>query len=352
MRANIVQIDIARCVANYMIVFFHAGGAVCQYCVASALEYRVWYYATLKLCNVALPTLFLVSGFCFFRDFQFREWPGKLWRRVKRLAVPYLAWNALFVVFYVSCSRFAPRLAGRVQEFGLDTLNGAVGKIASLVEQPIDVPLWFVRTLLYFAFFAPVAWCLLRHRVWRWIGAAAVIGFYVWKMVPGGGCPAIPACPAYAVLTFYIGGLLAAVGVTPFHLFRNPWWVAVGIIGMLFDIPEVLGQPMPSWRFGLGMLLKMPMYFALVNLIDGEKLSGAVLFKFAKDASFFVFAGHFLFCSIWVHLAAPMLANMETGKFTLLAMVFCGPGLATTVLAFWMGRRYLTRVTMLFDGTL
>ena len=109
-----------------------------------------------------------------FRNFDVSAWPRKMGSRLVCLGVPYFVWNLLFVVFYLSCARFVPRMRARVDAFGLDTVGGVASKVVDLFEQPIDVPLWYVQALLFCG--PGVVMTIAIHRLLRrWLPRVAQI---------------------------------------------------------------------------------------------------------------------------------------------------------------------------------
>lgn len=59
------RIDFVRCVSNYMIVLLHAWAAF-QYVEQSGAEYFFWTAICTHLSWIALPTIFVVSGYLLF----------------------------------------------------------------------------------------------------------------------------------------------------------------------------------------------------------------------------------------------------------------------------------------------
>lgn len=72
-------------------------------------------------------------------------------------------------------------------------------------------------------------------------------------------------------------------------------------------------------------------------------------FRGLKNAAPFVFMGHFLFCSLFVHLTGGAFRNCPVGSYLLPLATFVGPGLALTFLA-WRGWTKLRRLRCLRGG--
>lgn len=345
------SLDFGRCLANYMIVLLHAWGAASQYGTVGSVELAGWTMVASYGCNFALSALFVISGYLLFRCYELSVWPRKIVRRVRRLMVPYVCWNVVFVLFYLSVARFFPRVGERVAAFGLDTWRGVLAKIAHPVAVPIDVPVWYLRAVFVFALLSPALWALLRHRVGRWIGLTAVAGWYlldgVWGVVPG-----VPGYPTDALLAFSAGGLLAAGGTSPGTFFKSRWWLVPAVAALALDgWDAACGEGACPVALSLRMLMKTPAFFWAL-----ERLAGIGLFaraaRLLAGSAFFVYAGHFLFCSVWVHAIGPKLGGLAAGRMTVLMFLFLVPGLAGLYAAYALGRRYLPKVLRFFDGTL
>ena len=55
--------------------------------------------------QIAVPGFFVISGYQFYRDFDWGKLKSKWQRRVKSLLVPYIVWNFLYYLSYVTASR-------------------------------------------------------------------------------------------------------------------------------------------------------------------------------------------------------------------------------------------------------
>ena len=57
------------------------------------------------LARLRYRDFFVISGYQFYRDFDWGKLKGKWQRRVKSLLVPYIVWNFLYYLSYVTASR-------------------------------------------------------------------------------------------------------------------------------------------------------------------------------------------------------------------------------------------------------
>lgn len=156
----------------------------------------------------------------------------------------------------------------------------------------------------------------------------------------------LPGYPAYALMVFYLGGFLAVSDRTPCGFFRSAWWLVPGAVGLALDAAELLG-----WCDPLGLvsreLLVAPALFYFVSRIPRPE-------SFIPHPSylFFLYCGHFLFCSVWVHALAPRMDVSVPGTLTLLIALFLFPGLMSLSLAWFVLRRYLRSFLKVLDGRL
>ena len=347
-----------------MIVLLHAWAAF-QYVKWDTVEFKAWTFVCSHLSWMAIPTFFLISGYLLFQKFSFAAWPEKMWRRVKRLAVPYVIWNVVFVVFYLSLARIVPRLGARVASFGLDTFSGAFSKVLSLTVAPIDGPLWFLRVLFLLALASPLLFVFLR--VGRGIPLLACSVLWCVGESALGWREALQlTCPAYALTCFLAGGVLAINGRNLVESFAGKWrtWLSVGLLACVMSAGLSMCKMTNAAVVGVGTamgssimvslfsILQAPALIALVSRWNVERISANRTYQFLREMSFFAYAGHFLFCSMWLHTVAPLLNGYWMGKFTVLILIFVGLGVPTMAVVHWIAKRLCPRALKLFDGTL
>lgn len=345
------EIDSVRLLCNILIVFLHAS-ATFQYVRNEGLEFYVWDFICWCVPPILLPTLFFLSGWLLFRNYSNAVFGRKLWSRVRRLMVPYVAWNALFVILYLVAAQFFPRIQIRVDLFGLTTLSGCLSKIMGPIEYPIDLPFWFARTLFVFTLFAPIlSWVYRKVPVWGWGMIVAVLlgiplAFPVWtesmQMV----------YPVYAMIAFFIGGGMASrsIEIVPFFQAHRALFLPISLVAMVglfalkwcVAVPPVVYTPLTVLMFPLLWTIATP----LARVCSAEWIQKRLL-----PSSFFIYAGHFLFSSTLLHLVAPHLA-IGVGKLTVLGTMYVLIGVPLAVFIHRVGCRIAPRLMRVFDGTL
>lgn len=79
-------------------------------CSGVVLQHTQWLYKKSGLMNgvhdflffivtACVPFFFMLSGYLFFRTYSSKKWKEKLISRLHTLLIPYLIWNAIYVVF-------------------------------------------------------------------------------------------------------------------------------------------------------------------------------------------------------------------------------------------------------------
>lgn len=353
-----ISIDVVRCVSNYLIVLLHAWAAF-QYVARSGVEFIAWTAICSHLSWMAIPTLFMISGYLLFAGYDVSKYPSKVCRRVKRLALPYIAWNTLFVIIYFSLAKVIPRLSARVDSFGLDSVSGSLSKIVSFSVAPIDGPLWYLRTVFLLALVSPIVWGVMN--VWKgipilvlcaaWCIIESMLGFVGYLSL---------TMPAYAIFCFVLGGVFSMRRKGIADVFKSPYWLMIGICACAIRgwimIPNLLSNTTATVVEDIVIsflsVLEAPALLSLVSRLDVERITASRVYGLFKDMSFFAYAGHFLFCSIWLHSLAPLMGGYWHGKFTVLITIFVVFGTVTMIGVYYVGRKLFPKAIKLFDGTL
>lgn len=101
----------------------------------------------------------------------------------------------------------------------------------------------------------------------------------------------------------------------------------------------------------VAFMMELPLLFSIAPGLT-RCLERVPHVDFLKQSSFFLYAGHLLFCGSVLHLIAPRLAFLGVGKLSVLIVIFCTVGVAVNLGAYWVGKRFLGRLFSLWDGTL
>lgn len=351
------EINLIRCISNYLIILLHAE-AVAQYCNSETIEYKFWHFICENLCSAALPALFFISGFLLFRNYNFATVEVKFKRRCKRLLIPYLSWNVVFCLFYLVGAILIPRLAMRVDAFQLNSFSGVLDKIISINTPPIDGPLWFIRTLIIYTLISPLLYYIItKHKSLGFILILAyvVVAYYFGFITKIG-----MSYPCYAILAFYIGGVLACRN----HLnivsrFSSPIFSIISVIGLCLlayagTQGSIWGSRYVALMTEIGKFCLLPLLFNLLLWFKKTHnisiLYNSKYYQSLKNMSFFAYAGHFLFCSLLVHSIAPLIKTQFFGKETILILLYFFGGIFIIYVIYRVIARF--KFSKIFTGTL
>ena len=114
----------------------------------------------------AVPLFFFISGFLFFvkGDFNLEVYKKKIVKRIHSLLIPYLVWNAIFLILNSRWLFKDINLIGYVTTFILAFIGLPFEHIINMeMSCPIDPPLWFIRDLLGVMFFSPLIYILVAR---------------------------------------------------------------------------------------------------------------------------------------------------------------------------------------------
>ncbi len=258
--------------------------------------------------QIAVPGFFIISGYQFYRDFDWGKLKGKWERRVKSLLVPYIVWNFLYYISYAAASRI-PAVAdvvgkGRV-EISLTALVDAV------VRHTYNNVFWYLYQLLWLVALAPVFYLMFRRiasgclllalcwiLVWRnqtgffvnpdaliYYGSGAMLALHWKEPVEAeenrkrflGGC----VCLAAAAAVYAVG--LWKACIPAFVLCR-----LCAVAGLWLVLP---GKNLPAARdFMKYNFFLYAVHFAIVRLIN----KGAAMVLSGKTGAWYIPFGLFL----------------------------------------------------------
>ena len=98
-------------------------------CGETAEVYLTEHWIGDRFGQIAVPGFFMISGYLFYRDFDWNLLAGKWKRRISSVLVPYILWNFLYYMGYVVGSRLTgiSTIVGKgVVPFSLPALTDAV----------------------------------------------------------------------------------------------------------------------------------------------------------------------------------------------------------------------------------
>ena len=334
------SLDVLRTMGNVAVVVIHAF-TVGQYVIGRGVEYRIWQVACLDVFLTALPALFFLSGYLVEGPLTFTVWSQKFVRRLKRLVAPYIVWNLIWLIVYFAAAHFNAHYSERVAALGLNSLRGAVTHCLGILSDPLDAPLWYVRSVF----------CLfLVYPLFHWmigglgVGVLAVLmlGWGLW-----GGVWGMPLdshlLPYYAPLMYLCGMMLrrSRFKISVLADYR------VALIGGLFILlMQFVGRGFAySLCLSGGALLFIS---AALNL--SRYLMQSSVWHRLDDCAFFIFAFHFMVCPVLPRLLSRVIDVGGPGALTFLFAVYVLGGLVLCCACWSVGVRFFPRMFRLLNG--
>jgi surface polysaccharide O-acyltransferase-like enzyme len=114
------------------------------------------------LCRLAVPFLFCISGFLFFKSENYRLnlYSKQVKRRIQTLFIPYLIWAIWGIVFYYILQSF-PESS---EFFTKDNIRSFTiyDYLDKMLMNPIPYQLWFIRDLMIIVVVAPLLYITIK----------------------------------------------------------------------------------------------------------------------------------------------------------------------------------------------
>ena len=162
---------------SLLVVWVHSfNGELFMGTPEAALEVaRIEHILGESLGQIAVQGFFMVSSYLFYRGFSWEKLIPKWRSRVRSLVLPYLLWNFLYYMGYVTATRL-PGLAGVVGKSPVP-FTGA-GLFEALVCYAYNPVFWYLFQLILLVALAPLIYAVMRGNA---TGAAA-LGIMAWGL--------------------------------------------------------------------------------------------------------------------------------------------------------------------------
>lgn len=135
-----------------------------------SLADRIENFVSVGLGQIAVPGFFLLSSYLFFRNFFWDKLLRKWKSRVFSVLIPYVVWNTIYYLGYMSASR----LLAMQSVVGRDVILFTVQEIWRAVSQYAYAPIfWYLYQLIFLIIVSPVIYALVKNRA---IGLFWIIG--------------------------------------------------------------------------------------------------------------------------------------------------------------------------------
>lgn len=149
------NIDILKGLACLMVVFIHSFNIFAYIGINNVDILQLIMSPVRMLTKLGVPIFFIVSGYLSKNTLKKMSYKDMVIRKAKILLIPYLLWNAIYMVFELLGYFILP---DAFEDLTSITLGGILIKLLGIpfMEPPIYEPLWFVRTLFLIFLFLPL----------------------------------------------------------------------------------------------------------------------------------------------------------------------------------------------------
>lgn len=251
------------------------------------IYFRVLYPFYNWLGETGVPGFFFISGYLFF--LSKKSFVQKIGTRVHTLLVPYVLWNTLLLVLYVTAYAIGhPQdINGRsLADYNwIDYLRlyWDRGSYDNGNFVPLLCPLWYIRNLLIMSLLSPLLYYIIRYTREFFLLVAAVW----WMMTPHNAF--IPQ----TILFFCLGAYFSIHHINPLQVFvkQKALFLSFFAIFAICDIGShvAYGTPVNLQLHRFALIFNIPALLLLADYCERHHYSSKTL----PNAAFIVFCVHY-----------------------------------------------------------
>jgi peptidoglycan/LPS O-acetylase OafA/YrhL len=217
-----------------------------------------------------VPTLFIISGYFFFRTLNDKKANGQFFidkykKRVSSLLVPYLIWNCIAIaMLYVKYD-----IIEQTPLNFIDYLSGFWDFIPRAGFDPANGPLWYMRDLMVITLMSPLVYVLINNKRTVYIYLSILSVLYATNI-----CLPLVGFSNDAFLFFSIGAYIAIHNVNLTKISNK-----TGLIMLLLYIPSQLffnrleeNNQYIYVMYLIVSIIKITAVFYLVSLLFSKKI--------------------------------------------------------------------------------
>lgn len=175
-----------------------------------------------------VPTLFIISGYFFFRSQQKRDvhfFTDKFKRRLHSLLIPYIVWNAIAIT--TMFIRYD--IIEGLDYSATDYLSGFWSSSINNNGLPANNPLWFMRNLMAVSLLSPIIYYLIKNK-YGFVTVATITICYIFNI----HIPIYRTC-IETILFFTVGAYIAIHNIRITTIPR-----VIGLSALLLYVPVQL----------------------------------------------------------------------------------------------------------------
>lgn len=254
---------------------------------ANDLYFRILYPFSLWLGETGVPGFFFISGLLLFMSKK--NYLQKLQTRTHTLLIPYLLWNFILVVIYITLYAVGhpQNINGRsMTEYGVIDYIRLFWDRGSFDEGnfvPILCPLWYIRNLIIMVIFSPLLYYIIRYT-----RELSLIIVAIWWMMTNNN-----AFIPQTILFFSLGAYFSIFSIKPLEFFARYRMPILGLFSIcaIADIITHVATGTP-WNLQIhrfALIFNIPVLFLLADWCTRHSYSNKTL----PNAAFIVFCVHY-----------------------------------------------------------
>lgn len=293
--------------------------------------FKVLYPFSLWLGETGVPGFFFISGYLFF--LSKKGYMQKLKDRVRTLLIPYLLWNFLLLIIYLTAYAlgYPTTICNKsITDYGLTDylrLFWDRGDFGNGNFAPLLCPLWYIRNLFIMCILSPLLYYIIRYV--REVFLLAVLGW--WLMLNHNAF--IPQ----TILFFCFGAYFSIFGINPLKLSSKymdlflPLFCIFSIADILFHV--AFSTPINLIIHRLALTFNIPV---LLFLADRLARYAPSRFEFLSQAAFIVFCIHYPIVLLLRHVCISVFVNAPDAIHILLYFVSVVLATSLSIGFYWL----------------
>ena len=338
------RIDSVRLFCNLLIVIAHVYPFMY---LSRGADFWLCYFICRSMALMAIPALFVLSGYLLFKNYDAVGYKGKILSRILRLGVPLLVWDVIYIVLYNLIGLVSPSADNTVMRLGINTFGGILNQFSPSCNLAIG-PFWYVRAVLILGLAAPLYLWVYEHIHWSILLAVCIPLTFKFDNVISSHYP------MYGISLFLLGGLLSYKGIDMVEWFtaRRKFLIPVGAIVICLGFMRNVWTNDISESCGI---VKFASVFAIWCCADyiHMSLNKSWIRSYIMPVGFMIYAAHTFFAQTIVHSVGKFVCELPI-KFAplgLLSMALCFLLTVSICVTLWhMTRKLCPQVLAILDG--
>ena len=356
-------LDLIRLISNLLVVFIHSWG-FSAYCPHWARTFEGLFWAWfVDAARIAMPTLFILSGYLLFRNYGVIVIGSKIESRIKRLLLPYCCWNVFYLSLFLCLAYVGIMRNPHLAEKGI--FAWSFENLFSFTSDPACPPMWYVRAIFVYSLLAPILFIIAQRKIGLICIIIVILTLGAYTMHTGFDVNCWTTYPYYSVLAFGVGGLLSKRKFLEKKFMTD---LRFGVLSLVTGLISLFacqkfvaiqgGVLNPSGLSGFIIALLRVFSSGIVFGIGSFMMSChkvSMTMRIFQKSSFFLYAIHYGLLVILIPCIGKLSQIIPMPHGTVLTMMMlCGFICCVVVshLIWWGGKCLVPKVTSFFDGTL